>query len=59
MTIPEFRNRQKLEWFLLHYSPKSRQTMLACALEAGFGSYSQFYNIFQQLTGKPPKKYFK
>jgi len=27
------------------------------ALEAGFGSVSQFYTVFKQACGQPPKQY--
>ncbi|MGE4490305.1 MAG: helix-turn-helix domain-containing protein [Kiritimatiellales bacterium] len=58
MTITEFRNRQKLERFFSCYSPKGPLNLMACALDAGFGSYAQFYRIFKQSTGLSPKEYF-
>lgn len=31
-----------------------RTTALAAALEAGFGSYAQFYRVFREQTGRSP-----
>jgi transcriptional regulator GlxA family with amidase domain len=34
-----------------------RMTMITAALEAGFGSYPQFYRVFTRLTGQSPNTY--
>ena len=58
MTITDFRNLQKLDRFFSGYSPKGPHNLMACALDAGFGSYAQFYRVFKQSTGLSPKEYF-
>jgi AraC-like DNA-binding protein len=58
MTITEFRNRQKLERFLDLYHHDGRFNMLGAALDAGFGSYAQFYRVFTAAMQQSPRKYF-
>lgn len=58
MTITEFRNRQKLERFLDLYHHNGRFNMLGSALEAGFGSYAQFYRVFKSAMQQSPRDYF-
>lgn len=57
VSIVEFRNRQRLERFLRLYGRGGRLTALEAALEAGFGSYAQFYRTFTAMTGKSPVAY--
>ena len=33
---------------------RPNDTLLALALEAGFGSYMQFYRVHKRITGRPP-----
>jgi AraC-like DNA-binding protein len=54
VPITRFRNQQRLERFLASYGRGGRTTALAAALEAGFGSYAQFYRVFRELTGRTP-----
>ena len=54
VSITRFRNQQRLERFLTLYGRGRRTTALAAALEAGFGSYAQFYRVFRELTGRSP-----
>jgi len=56
--VTEFRNRRRLERFLALYEPGGERTMLAAALDAGFGSYPQFHRVFRGLTGLSPAHYF-
>lgn len=58
VTITEFRNRQKLDRFFIHYSPNGPHTLMSAAFDAGFGSYAQFYRVFRQFIGVSPKEYF-
>ena len=39
---------------MLLYGGGRRTTALAAALEAGFGSYAQFYRVFREETGRSP-----
>jgi AraC-like DNA-binding protein len=53
-SIGSFRNQQRLRRFELLYGRGRRTTALAAALEAGFGSYAQFYRVFREATGRSP-----
>ncbi len=57
MTLPRFRNRQRLERFLRAYGAGQRVTLLEAALDAGFGSYAQFHRVFRALMGVSPADY--
>jgi AraC-like DNA-binding protein len=46
-----------LERFLEIYGRGRRVGALEAALEAGFGSYSQFYRVFRQTIGENPNEY--
>jgi len=56
VALVEFRNRSRLEKFhsLLATTPPAERKLLPLALEAGFGSYQQFYRVFKQRTGRNP-----
>ena len=54
VTITRFRNQRRLDRFVRLYGRGHRTTALAAALEAGFGSYAQFYRVFRAETGRPP-----
>lgn len=58
MTITDFRNRQKLEQFLDAYRRDGQFNMLGAALDAGFGSYAQFYRVFKKTMRQSPREYF-
>jgi AraC-like DNA-binding protein len=53
-SITRFRNQQRLRRFLLLYGGGHQATALTAALEAGFGSYAQFYRVFRAETGRGP-----
>jgi AraC-like DNA-binding protein len=57
VALVDFRNRQRIENFLRLYGSGQRLTMLAAALEAGFGSYPQFHRIFKRVLGCSPGAY--
>ncbi len=57
MTLPQFRNRQRLDRFLRLYGHGRRISMLEAADLAGFGSYPQFHRVFKQLMGFAPAEY--
>lgn len=57
MTIPAFRNRRRLSEFFGLYHAKPHLRLLELALEAGFGSYAQFYRVFTHAVGRTPQKW--
>ena len=58
MKLTEYRTDQKLE--LVDSLMRTRKvTLTAAALEAGFGSYSQFYRAFQARRGRAPGGYYR
>jgi AraC-like DNA-binding protein len=54
VSISRFRNQHRLQRFIRLYRRGRRTTALAAALEAGFGSYAQFYRVFRDQTGRRP-----
>lgn len=56
VALVDFRNRVRLEKFyaLSAAAPAAQRKLLPLALEAGFGSYQQFYRVFKQRTGHAP-----
>ena len=54
VTISRFRNQQRVRHFERLYGDGRRTTALAAALDAGFGSYAQFYRAFRMETGHRP-----
>ncbi len=57
MSMTEFRNRARLERFFEIYGDGWRTTLSAAALEAGFGSYAQFYRVFRASMGHGPARH--
>jgi AraC-like DNA-binding protein len=53
MPLVRWRSRQTLARFFQLYRVEHRG-MQRAAMEAGFGSYSQFHRVFTQLMGCPP-----
>ncbi len=54
ISITRFRNQRRLERFMTIYGDGRRTTALAAALDAGFGSYAQFYRVLRTETGHAP-----
>jgi len=54
VPIHRFRNQERIRRFELLYGDGGRITALAAALEAGFGSYAQFYRVHVAETGRRP-----
>lgn len=54
MSLVHFRNRQGVARFFQLYGHGQYRSMHHAAVEAGFGSYSQFHRVFQQLMGCSP-----
>ena len=57
VALVDFRNRQRVEKFMVLYGTGQRLTMLDAALEAGFGSYPQFHRVFKRVIGRSPGDY--
>ena len=57
-TLVEYRQSIQLERFLFLYGAGAKRNLMEAALEAGFGSYIQFYRIFQRRFGCGPREYF-
>jgi AraC-like DNA-binding protein len=54
ISITRFRNQRRLEHFRESYGDGRHTTTMAAALEAGFGSYAQFYRVYRSETGINP-----
>ena len=59
LSLVEFQNNHCLKRFLELHDDDPSITMLDAALQAGFGSYPQFYRVFKRLTGYNPAQYFR
>ncbi len=57
MTLTDFRNTKRLERFLRLIQVQPELNLGQAALEAGFGSYAQFYCVFLQHMGCSPAAY--
>ena len=57
VSLTDFRNRCRLERFFELYQNKRNRTILDVAMQAGFGSYAQFYRVFKKTTGITPATY--
>lgn len=59
ISITEFRNRQRLELFTKLLFKNPQHDLLTLAMDAGFGSYTQFFRIFRKQMGMPPEEFRK
>lgn len=55
--LVEFRTEAKLDRALEALESGAARTLLAAALDGGFGSYSQFYRAFEGRYGRSPRAY--
>ncbi|MCP5060701.1 MAG: AraC family transcriptional regulator [bacterium] len=53
-TLRDVRNRKRLGRFHQLIDSGTCQTLTEAALEAGFGSYSQFHRVYRHFTGRSP-----
>lgn len=53
----EVRNKKRLARFQLLMTEGRCESMTEAALEAGFGSYSQFHRVFRRLIGTTPSEW--
>ena len=57
ISVVSYRNRIFLDRFFVIYGHGRRWNIVQSALEAGFGSYPQFYRVFRQEMGQSPAQY--
>ncbi len=58
LTIPAYRNRLRLQAFFAAIHAHPEIGMLTHALDAGFGSYAQFFRVFTKAMGLSPRQCF-
>ncbi len=59
LSLIEYRHKYFLDRFMYIYGSGKTWTILESALQAGFGSYAQFYRVFAAHYGRGPHDYFK
>ncbi len=55
VTLEHFGNHQRVQRFEALYGDGSRGNLLDAALDAGFGSYSQFFRVYRKVAGRSPE----
>ena len=56
LSIPAYRNRIRLQEFFRRHSAHPEIRLLQHALDAGFGSYAQFYRVFAAAMDMSPRE---
>jgi AraC-like DNA-binding protein len=56
LSLVEYRNRLRIERFLRSVQ-HGNDSLLRAALEAGFGSYAQFFRVYRKLLGTTPREH--
>jgi AraC-like DNA-binding protein len=56
VSLVEYRNRLRIERFLRSVQ-SGNESLLRAALEAGFGSYAQFFRVYRKLLGTTPREH--
>jgi AraC-like DNA-binding protein len=59
LSMVQFRNHFRVQRFICQFGRGEGVTMLAAALECGFGSYAQFHRAFHQVTGYAPSEHLR
>lgn len=59
LTIPAFRNHLRLREFLRRFQAHPEIRLIQHALDAGFGSYAQFYRVFTRTIGLSPREWLR
>ena len=57
LSLPAYRNRLRLRDFFRRFQTHPEIRLLPHALDAGFGSYAQFYRVFTGTLGMPPRQW--
>lgn len=56
ISLVEYRNRLRIERFLRSVQ-HGNESLLHAALDAGFGSYAQFFRVYRKLLGTTPREH--
>ncbi len=59
LTIPDYRNRLRLQEFFRGFHAHPEIRLLQHALDSGFGSYAQFYRVFSGALGASPRQWLR
>ncbi|MET0410584.1 MAG: AraC family transcriptional regulator [Polyangiaceae bacterium] len=59
LSMVQFRNHFRVQQFIGRFGRGEHATMLAAALQCGFGSYPQFHRAFHQVTGYAPSEHIR
>lgn len=59
LTIPDYRSRLRLQEFFRRLQAHPEIRLLQHALDAGFGSYAQFYRVFTAAVGRSPRAWLR
>lgn len=57
--LGNYRNRCRLAEVDRLLASMRGANLLSCALDAGFGSYSQFFRVFQSMRGQSPREWYR
>lgn len=55
----DYRNRCRLAEVDRLLASSRGANLLSCAMDAGFGSYSQFFRVFQTMRGQSPREWYR
>lgn len=56
VSLVEYRNRRLMDRFFVALE-RGQGNLLAAALEAGFGSYTQFHRVYRRMFGTSPREH--
>jgi AraC-like DNA-binding protein len=56
VSLVEYRNRRLMDRFFIAFD-RGQGNLLAAALEAGFGSYTQFHRVYRRMFGTSPREH--
>lgn len=59
VSLSRYRNTLRLSRFWEHYRQSEQKTIVEGMYAAGFGSYAQFYKVFQEAYGRGPRACLK
>lgn len=59
VSTTHYKNSVRLGRFMEIFHGPEQRTLLEAVFEAGFGSYAQFFKVFQKTYGKGPRAYLQ